>query len=215
MKNNIIKIISELEKKEKILLPFIGFSIYGSMVYWTNTIHSDIDILIIVEDAINIEKREYLIQDYNIFIETVSEFQENLNNQKIKEVECYFSPYKNWLNSFEYKANVTKLRHSISKQSALSWVKAKKKIILENEDTFIWLKSLFHSLRILNFWIQLCKYWKIKNFKVWKLNNISYQKIIDLEWKLYTNQTNWNEIGKEYKVIYKKLEKEFKILAPK
>jgi len=95
MKNSIIKIISELEKKEKIILPLIGFSIYGSMIYRTNTIHSDIDVLIIVEDRIKLEKKEYMINDYNISIETVSEFQENLNNQKIKEVECYFSPYQN------------------------------------------------------------------------------------------------------------------------
>jgi len=137
-----------------------------------------------------------------------------LDMQDIRAIEC-MSIKEDWkyeTQSFDYKLDLKKLRHSISSSSSNSWVKTKKK--LYQGDNSIAYKSLFHSLRILDFGIQIAKYNKIKNFETSQsdtLNKIQFLELLDDIKKLKT----WGKINNHYKKIYNTLRSEFKILAPK
>ena len=130
--------------------------IFGSRVYGTHSDNSDWDIIIVANNSVDsIEIKSEL---YNIHIYTPKKFQEDLDWHMPKNIECYFSP--NWAKlqekiKFDFNLDIKKLRHATSHVSSNSWVKCKKK--LEQNDYYIGIKSLFHSLRIPIFSTQLVK----------------------------------------------------------
>ena len=101
--------------------------------------------------------------------------------------------------------NLPQLRHAISSKSSNSWVKAKKKFIVEEDfNPYIGKKSAFHSLRILNFGTQIAKYQRILNYS--SANNY-FDDIMNLN--------SWDDINHQFKSVYNSLSTEFKLVAPK
>ena len=115
------------------------------------------------------------------------------------------SSKKNFLDDFsvgEFELDSEKLRRAISSVASNSYVKCKKKI--RDGEVYIGKKSLFHSIRILMFGIQIAKHGKIVNYE--EANN--YHKAI------FEMGDDWSELDKKFKPIYNSLKSEFKRLAP-
>lgn len=164
---------------------------YGSKVYHTPNPNSDTDWVYITQDKFDGD---------NVY--THEEFQERLNKHDIMALECYF------LKMFpkqEFKLDIVlaNLRRSISGTSSNSFVKAKKKI--NQGDYYLGYKSLFHSLRILDFGYQIATTGNIYN----------YQSSSHHFWTIYnSNETSWDYFKPIYQPIYNSLATSFKKVAP-
>lgn len=139
-----------------------GIYLYGSHLYGTASLCSDYDFVVIVSDS---EPYTYY-SDVNIDIHIYNEeeFNDRLRHFKWDAVECILQNYSLTKKPIKYYINYPdevlweldkwEIRKSISAVVNNSWVKAKKKIIKENE-VYIGVKSLSHSLRLLDYGIQL------------------------------------------------------------
>ena len=149
---------------------------YGSSVYGTTTADSDVDFICIYPDDVAFKAQEILDQcDINNY--SHSNFQRLLNNQDISCLEAFYAPKKfihigNFSN-YTHTLDLKKLRSKFSERSSNSWVKAKKKILVEKDQERIGLKSLFHSIRILDFGIQLALEGQIYNEKHSKFKQVA------------------------------------------
>ena len=86
-------------------------------------------------------------------------------------------------------------------------MKAKKKISIEEEDSKIGMKSLYHSFRILAFGIQIAKYGIIKNYITPPyIRDTDIENIRNPKWEY------WNE---KLKPKHNSMMTEFRKLAPK
>jgi len=181
---------------------------FGSRVYGSNNKNSDYDYIVVVKEKV-------ISTDINIHVYTIQEFEHLLDNHEIQTLECVFSP-KNFVLKENHKFNVTidktKLRTSISTISSNSWVKGKKKlIVLGDYDLNAGLKSVFHSLRILDFGIQIALHGKIVDF-----GSMNY--ILSDVTKMSENYSHielWNAIDTKYRPLYNSKNTEFKKLCPK
>ena len=181
--------------------------LYGSRVYENHTSNSDYDFIIIknqIEDKIDgLKTDDNLINctSYSFY-----GFKKYMFEHELSLLECLFLSenmiYTNIFN-FNFSINKEVLRNSISQKSSNSWIKAKKK--LDDKEFYIAQKSLFHSIRIVLFGIQLAKYNKIVDYT--EANFIWLEiKDMDLDWNI------WKE---KYHSYRNKLLSEFRILAPK
>lgn len=181
--------------------PTENIYLYGSHVYQTNGPKSDYDFIIVGKVATSSEKTEY--GDLHFY--STEDFTQLLKNQEISALECFFLPQKFKVERFtlDYQLNLETLRSSCSQKSSNSWVKAKKKLLVENEP-YLAQKSLFHSLRILKFAIELAETGKLSQFDsrlLWAEINL-----LPMEWDL------WVET---FKPEYNSLKSKFKKTAPK
>lgn len=172
---------------------------YGSYVYGTNDEHSDRDLIIIDE------QKDDEFQVDNITYYSINGFQKLLDAHDVCAVECFFLPdnKKSETYKFNFQLDKTKLRKSFSSVSSNSWVKAKKKIDIHKE-YHIGMKSLFHSLRILEFGICLAEYGCIK----YNCSNDLWVKIKE------QNFNNWGQYKDYWKEIYNGLKTDFRICCP-
>lgn len=186
---------------------------YGSHIYGTNNDNSDYDFMVVIDDRLEaFNDRELKTYDnlINVHLETYSKFQEHLNDMKFKELEIYFLPEEYVLQSkksFKYKLDLSKLRKEISSKSNNSWAKAHKKLELNYEDDYIGLKSLFHSLRILDFGEQIATN-----------NCIDFSSVSHLYFDIinhYNNGYRWQELKDLFQPIYNSMATKFKFVAPK
>lgn len=179
---------------------------YGSRVYGTNRSHSDWDFIIITNRKQEDQFSDNLI---NVTYFTATEFQSKLDNHEITALECYFIDQKHiWKEQvkFNFKLNLSQLRHSLSAKSSNSWVKAKKKLTVEKDyDLDIGKKSLFHSMRIIHYGIQIAKYKKIFEYDAC---NVLFLEIMN-------SYNNWDKLFENYKTEYNELMTEFRLVAPK
>ena len=177
----------------------IALLIYGSHVYDSLHEASDYDYLAVVDSKLlkkplDILNYHHNSDDIEFSIYSNDSFKNLLDNASIHMVESIFTPDefilhgKDWLvmmrNDFQDKLNnvktrseyLNKIRSSFSQKSANSEVKARKKII--DGEIMIGLKSIFHSIRLLQFGIQLGIYGEIRDFKsgadVWKAISESF-----------------------------------------
>lgn len=182
---------------------------YGSRVYETHSVYSDYDYIFVVEGNKGIITQQDF-SNCNVTIYDISAFENAIEQHEISVLECLFLPLKfikKHNMDFKFKVDIEKLRHSISSKSSNSWVKAKKKFEVEKDfNPYIAKKSLFHSLRILMFGIQIAKYGKI----------INYSEANDY-WKEIKNikSNNWEYYKNKYQPTYNSLKSEFKKVAPK
>jgi len=182
--------------------------LYGSRVYGCNSISSDIDIVSVCD--INDKLEKIRLDDIDISIYNVDSFLEMVRKQEISVLECLFLPAEKIFKqdiSFIINLSLPLLRCSISQKASNSFVKAKKKMTVEKDyNPYIGKKSLFHSLRIIKFGIQIAKYGKIVDYseanKYW--NEIMFCGNVD--WKYYKEK---------YQPEYNTLMTEFRKLAPK
>jgi predicted nucleotidyltransferase len=223
--NKILDLYKTITKAKVNIKDIIYIFQYGSRVYGSNNEKSDWDFIVIINSSV--KETQFISDDINITFYNKERFIELRDEHDISVLEFLYLPIENkWLitqvqddfNIYDFKINLTKLRNSISHISSNSWVKAKKKLIVENDRNLdVGLKSLFHSLRILNYGAQLAKNGKIINYAIcnmYKENIFNYA-----EHYLNINNNNyeqlWLELEKKYKPIYNELATNFRKLAPK
>ena len=219
MINNIKKTIKN--HTENNLLAIIP---YGSQVY-KNKKSKDYDFMVIVESSFP-EKCIHNRSDMDITIIDKSTFLKQCEQNHVRALELLFTPdsVDNYYIKPEFKSEVFCLRKSIlnpsfmrtefSKRTSNSYVKAKKKIILNDDyDYMVSLKSLWHSIRILDFGKQLLEKGNIDFSSMNKL-----YKEIEIDYKeLYHEDKNkmWDKIHEKYKPIFNEKHSELKKLCPK
>jgi len=189
----------------------------GSQVYGTHTPESDHDFIIIAETWFDAE-------DINIHVYNRAQFLGALINHDIQALECLFLDPKHILKDewkldrtcLDDKINSTyraeKLRTAISTIASNSWVKGKKKLIVAGDyDLHLAIKSVFHSLRIIDFGIQIATDRKITNY-----GSMNYV-LQDLKKMSETMQREdlWNAIDTKYRSLYNQSSSKFKELCPK
>ena len=186
---------------------------YGSRVYGTARKNSDYDFIVVTPKKTNEQYSDKLI---NINFYTPLEHQHRLNEHEISALECYFLPQESVLfdsshplnrigDYFTFKLDVSKLRHSLAAKSSNSWVKAKKKLTVEKDyDLDLGRKSLFHSMRIIDYGIQIATYNTI----------VDYGSCNDLFHEIMNCYT-WTDMFDQYKERYNQMCSEFRVVAPK
>lgn len=188
---------------------------YGSTVY-KNKKPEDQDFIIIsdkeyFQEAFEINGIKYEISNYN-----KEQFFKLINDHEIAFLECikinHNSKYVNKeIEDFisNFKIIKEQLRESISSKSSNSYVKAKKKLIVEEDFNInVSLKSLWHSFRMLDFGIQIVKNDEIDP----KSSNELYERIVK-DYLLSNN--DWDKIHSKYKPEYNNLLSKFKEVCPK
>lgn len=175
---------------------------YGSRVYGCHNKNSDYDyIAVVVSDnedlyySVDIASSNFTVYSEQKFIKLIKEHQ-------ISVLECIFQD-ENDLFVEHFELDKAKLRRAISSVSSNSYGKCGKK--LKQGDTYIGLKSMFHSLRILNFGIQIAMYGKIISYS--SANHFN-KMVFDM------NTDSWSMINKRFKPIHNALKSHFKKLAP-
>jgi predicted nucleotidyltransferase len=180
----------------------LGAYVFGSMVYGTNDKNSDVDIILISNHLPN--GTEIRNGKYNIQVLSESSFIDSAERNDIKSIECLFAP--DWAKLVEYNhrfiLNEGNLRNEISAKVSNSWVKFKKK--LAQGDRSIGLKSLFHSLRIADFGIQVAQG-----------NEINFQSSNFIWDEIKYSDLDWSELAKKYKPLLNSRLTQFRNLAPK
>lgn len=165
---------------------------FGSQVYGTANKNSDKDFVVIAKSSIT--EKEFKTDLYNIHLLSEDRFLLGLKNHNIRDIECLMAP--DWAKlvinkKIDFEINRPSLRHSISHINSNSIVKCKKK--LAQGDYYIGIKSLFHSMRIANFGIQLATDNKITDFSScnWIWEEINSKKWtweeLDNRWRPYNN----------------------------
>lgn len=187
-----------LDEQDFLLFP------YGSQVYLTATEKSDHDFLAIILEKDCETGTEYQNDKINIQIYSKEDFSDQLKRHKVKALEVYYNKSCNCSLHFPFKLDRSILRESIVEKASHAFVKAKKKIDVE-KDFYIGWKSLFHSLRILTFGIQIAK---TEQIEFSSANNF-WREIIE------NPQYNWQYYKERYQPIYNELATEFRKVAPK
>jgi len=201
---------------------------YGSHIYGTNSEKSDIDSIYVVDDQF-VEKLDdqYVFHsdfdpvnktytdhfhEINISIYGKTTFQKMCDDHHISALECIFLPddlIKDQISDYKFKfeLNLQRLRKSISEKTSHSWVKAKKKFEIEDDrNVYIAKKSLFHSMRIIDFGTQIAKSGKIEN----------YHSCIELWNEIKDNPSEiWKDYETKYKSKFNQMMSEFRKVAPK
>ena len=202
----------------------ISVYLYGSTVYGTANTKSDFDLIVVVDrkDDVTLEARaialarEYFKLSFHKFdanIYTEEEFLRGLEGMEISFLECvndvraycdtgtsiYGKKHK------MPKIHLPTLRDSISRKASNSWVKAKKKLtIQEDYAPLIGKKSAWHAIRIINFGIQLAT--------TGKIGDITSKS---LEFFDVMSCNTWEEIDDKFRGVYNALSTEFRKVAPK
>lgn len=198
---------------EKYLLDTNILNIYkfGSHVYGTNNKTSDDDYIFIVTEYVD-------YQDKNIQVYTITQFNSALTRCEIQALECLYLNKKFILkesirfNRTAFRIDLNELRQSISTISNNSWVKGKKKLIISGDyEPYIAIKSVFHSLRILDYGIQIASENRISDYESM---NWLYLELMKL-YKQYQRNELWEIIDTRYRKILNSKKSEFKKLAPK
>ena len=210
MKKEDIKkfIIEDFSLNEKDILTIFS---YGSRVYKTDSEKSDYDFIIIMnDDSIDRDSMQSSYHNINCSIYRISSFQDLLDRHKVSSMECFFLPNDLRLKNdakLSFSLDKKKLRHSISKKSSESWVKSSKKFEVEKDrNVYIAKKSLFHSLRIIDFGIQIAKFGTIKDYQS---SNYLWEEIKN------NPEDTWLPYKEKYQLFYNKISSEFKQLATK
>ena len=142
------------------------WSIYlsGSQVYGTNTLNSDFDFLVV---ASSLHKhKEFYDGTYNIHVKTPDTFNDELWAHQMLAMECIYAPYfakiegEKLLNNF--KLDYVKLKRKSLSESYSSWFRAKR--MLRDGDVERGMKSIWHSIRILMFALQIMDEGNIYDF---------------------------------------------------
>lgn len=176
----------------------------GSRVYGTNKKDSDYDFIVVVKE--NTYGSDHVRDencDYSIV--TKEEWDKQAKENSVDFCECYFLPKKfkiieNYVPEFEFKKE--NIRSSFSSVASNSWVKCKKKLTVEKDFApYIGKKSLWHSLRILQFGIQILRDGKITDYSS---ANSLYNEIVGCD------SNDWEYYKEKYQKTYNALKSEFR-----
>lgn len=183
---------------------------YGSVVYGTATPGiSDEDFVVVLDDC-NIKDETQCQVDncqYTFYPEEM--WQQMIKDNNVCAMECLMLPDEFVVKDSGYTFNnlwsvvkPEKIREQFSATASNSWVKCKKKLTVEKDFApRIAKKSLWHSLRLLMFGIQILKYGKI----------IDFQCANDLYDEIVNNPCNdWQYYKDKYQPMYNALKSEFR-----
>lgn len=217
-------VIQILNKLNKEVNESYFMSYYGSIVYNTNTKISDTDIVYVFDssediyEVIEAHKMPEFFDLPKIDLHYISAFafQKLLNSHDIMALETYYqlpNDYKEW---FNFELNLDTLRRKISAVVSNSWSKARKKLDIPEESDYIALKSLFHSLRILSYGINLAESNKIDYLNVTlDSRKMTCKELLEDILNDYNNGYRWIEFKEKYKQIQNANATKFRLLAPK
>ncbi len=183
---------------------------YGSRVYGTHTENSDFDYIVVSDTQIPHQQIDKENTNYTIY--SMEEFYKQIREYEISALECLFLPANQIIKNSQpiqppSDFDLGKLRSSISAKASNSFVKAKKKFIVEKDrNIYVGKKSLFHSLRIPIFGCQLATSGKITNYAA---ANHYWPDILN------NPSENWEDYHKIYKPIHNKEMTEFRKHCPK
>lgn len=162
--------------------------LYGSRVYGTNRADSDFDIILIGTSLVEHKEMQESIGDsqLNIHIITPDKFKRDLESHNIMNLECFFSP--EWTRiqekeSLKFVLNKKKLAKNIIAQSFNSWQGGKFK--LNEGDIYRGLKSVFHSLKMLLFAIQIMEHGKIVDFSAANYLHSEINDCDEIDWEYF------------------------------
>lgn len=194
----------------KLPVSFSGYYVYGSQLYGTNNETSDID-------SVTINYVHSGLEEPQIY--SIEEFQEKLDSHEPTAMEGYslqfhgekYEDYFEFSHLIKMEIDLGKLRSSHSAVASNSFVKAKKKLLVQDTyDRKSSMKSLFHSIRILDFGKQIAENGYIVDFNscmdIWEMIKEDYHKsdseVIEL-------------LKTKYKDIHNKYASAFRQVAPK
>jgi len=195
------KILNQINSKD-----ILNIYRYGSVVYGTNTELSDEDFIVIIKDGL---EKDIIIDGMDLHLIPLEVFNKKLEEHDPMALECLYLPDSCKVlenKDLKHKIDIEKLRNSFSAKASNSWVKAKKKLEVEKDfNVYLAKKSLFHSLRILTFGMQIASYGKIINYSA--ANNF-WNNIKD------NPSTEWTIYKEEFQSTYNRLKTTFRKLAP-
>lgn len=177
---------------------------YGSRVYGTNTELSDYDCILVCEEDIP-GPIQYTEKNTDFTIYSQKMWDEMAKENTVVFMECFFLDKSLKQETFipEFTINPEKIRRNFSKTASNSWVKCKKKLTIEKDFApRIGKKSLWHSLRIIMFGIQILNFGRIVNYQE---ANTFYNEIVNN----YSN--NWEEYKTKYQPVYNSLKTKFRL----
>lgn len=203
----------------------LGVYKYGSSIYGTKTEKSDLDLVFIADT----EKEIYEVlqskdfpfcsgytEKVDLHYISKESFIKLLNEHDIMALEVYYQMRDDERLKYPFNLNLDTLRRSVSAVCSNSWSKARKKLDIPEEDDYIGLKSLFHSVRILSFGRNIAKDNKIDYLNVLIKNEVVKSKDF---WLQLENEYNSGFRWKEFKLKYTEIQNfnatEFRKLAPK
>ncbi len=181
---------------------------FGSNVYGTSNEHSDVDVVIVTKS----KSIDMTINNVDYQILSEQDFINKLNLHQIMPLETFFLPsdkiiyeQEGYRASLNFVISTKTLRHSLSQTASNSFVKCKKKLTMEQDLDYVGLKSLYHSLRILTFGIDMAKHGRITN----------YSACNDLYHEIISSEPNWDKLKEKYQPIYNALSTEFRKVTTK
>ena len=167
---------------------------WGSRVYGCYTDKSDYDYNVIVTDNYENFIQNIEIDNNHFNFYRLSQWQKMINKNNIETLECIFVDQQYIIKEtikFDIEINLVELRKSISKVCSNAYDKCRKKLTIEKDFApYTAKKSLWHTIRILLFAIQICKYGKIVDYT--EANKYYNQIVLNEEndWLYYKN--NWH-----------------------
>lgn len=207
--------LDAIRQKFNLVLPHIYP--YGSQVYCTQRYNSDYDYIVVDENAKDgVEASFYCgSHELNVHFHTPNHWREMVEEHKIFALESILQNGDDLYRKLYFKLDLQKLRKEISEKSSNSWVKCKKKLIVEH-DYRIGLKSLFHSFRIIDFGIQIARDGCINEYRSGRMQSL-FNEI--MQFYPYLNeesaQEEWERLNAKYKPLHNEMMTEFRKLAPK
>ena len=194
----------------------LGIYVYGSRLFETYNENSDLDYCIVLKQ----EGTAYMwgssykqieTPELDLHIMTDAEYQKKLDECDDMALSMYFQENPIMKCKVEFNLDLPTLRKSFSSKAANSFVKFKKKLIVtEDYDVRAAIKSLFHSIRILDFGRSIAHPEYEAYSQCSQGENIEW-----IEQVFEEADNNWEEIHKVFKPIYNKYATEFKKVAPK
>jgi predicted nucleotidyltransferase len=175
---------------------------FGSRVYGTAEYKSDWDFIVVVNNGV-IDKdiRRSSRNQINVNVFTETSFTASLARHRMSSLECIYLPLEQVLKdgkSFPFKFDINLLHKYVIEKSLEDWTSAKKSF--ECGD-MLYIKSIFHATRTLDFAIQIAEYGTIVN----------YSSCNDL-WLELNNNTmfdSWEELRARHAQRYLHLVKDF------
>lgn len=217
-KYNLKDLTENDERFTKLMQNVVTMFLYGSTVYGTLTDCSDTDIVVIVNDEIDLSEFTNGIWEYHVdnndyqFINE-SRFIEMVKAHHIIALEMFSLPQscilKGDVNKYKqyFTLDKWKMRQVISGIASNAYAKAHKKMTVEKDyDLYRGQKSLFHSVRVMIFGIQIAKYGKIVDYTE---ANKYWEMIKSL------GECGWDKYKELFKPIINSIRSEFVALCPK
>jgi hypothetical protein len=180
---------------------------YGSFVYGTFVEGiSDYDYIVVVPEHMgDLDEHQFECNNCQYTIHSEKSWQEMLDRCDVDALETYFLPEQYIVKEtvvFVADITKTKVRNSFSRVASNSFVKCKKKLeVAESYNPAVGKKSLWHSLRIIDFGIQILEHGKIVNYA--SMNDL-YNEIV------MSQENDWEYFKQKYKPMYNALKTKFR-----